>query len=102
MHLKIFWQLVADGISWDFSMSGASQIVALDISKIFARIWHLVLFFGLSSSFLGDRWLYMGNLHGSVLSMLIFFSAPFWALLFSCYTLMIFMMILAVILLPML
>ena len=66
-------------------MSGASKIVVLDISKVFARVWHLVLFFGLSSFFLSNQWHRMvvnGKSASEFLSMLIFFSASFWALSF--------------------
>ena len=58
-----------DTIARAFNRSGATQAVALDISKAFDRVWHAVLLlklksygisgqiFGLISSFLSNRWL---------------------------------------------
>ena len=58
---------VSDRITWDFNRSGATQAVALDISKAFDRVWHFGLLhklksygilgqiFGLISSFLSNR-----------------------------------------------
>ena len=59
--------VVSDRIAWAFNRSGATQAVALDISKAFDRVWHAGLFhklksygisgqiFGLISSFLSNR-----------------------------------------------
>ena len=86
----LFWSCFSHGalafvLKWPGGMSGASQIVVLDISKVFARVWHLVLFFGLSSSFLGNqrhRMVVNGKSASEFLSMLICFSASFWDLSF--------------------
>ena len=58
--------VVSDGIARAFNRSGATQVVALDISKAFDRVWHAGLhklksygisgqIFGLFSSFLSNR-----------------------------------------------
>ena len=59
--------VVSDIISWTFNRSGATQVVALDISKAFGRVWHAGLLhklksygisgqiFSLISSFLSNR-----------------------------------------------
>ena len=59
--------VVSDIISRAFNRSGATQVVALDISKAFGRVWHAGLLhklksygisgqiFGLISSFLSNR-----------------------------------------------
>ena len=61
--------VVSDRIARAFNRSGATLAVALDISKDFDRVWHAGLFhklksyeisgqiFGLTSSFLSNRWL---------------------------------------------
>ena len=61
--------VVSDRIGRAFNRSGATQAVALDISKAFDRVWHAGLLhklkcygissqiFGLISSFLSNRWL---------------------------------------------
>ena len=61
--------VVSDRIARAFSRSGATQAVALDMSKAFDRVWHGGLLhklksygisgqvFGLISSFLRNRWL---------------------------------------------
>ena len=61
--------VVSDTIVRAFNRSGATQAVALDISKAFDRVWHAGLLhklksygisgqiFGLISSFLSNRWL---------------------------------------------
>ena len=58
---------MSDRIGWAFNWSGATQAVALDISKAFDRVWHAGLLhklksygisgqiFGLISSFLSNR-----------------------------------------------
>ena len=59
--------VVSDRIARAFGKSGATQAVALDISKAFGRVWHAGLFhrpkshgisgqiFGLISSFFSNR-----------------------------------------------
>ena len=55
--------VVSDRIAWAFNTSGATQAVALDISKAFDKVWHAGLLhklksygiFGLISSFLSNR-----------------------------------------------
>ena len=61
--------IVFDRIARAFNRSGATQAVALDISKAFDRVWHAGLLyklkscgisgqiFGLISSFISNRWL---------------------------------------------
>ena len=61
--------VVSDRIARAFNRSRATRAVALDISKAFDRVWHAGLLyklkpcrilgqiFGLSSSFLSNRWL---------------------------------------------
>ena len=63
--------VVPDRIRRAFNRSGATQAVALDISKAFDRVWHAGLLhklksygisgqiFGLISSFLSNRWLWV-------------------------------------------
>ena len=63
--------VVSDRIARAFNKSGATRAVALDISKVFHRVWHAGLLrklrsygisgqiFGLISSFLGNRQLQM-------------------------------------------
>ncbi len=63
--------VVADRIAWAFNRSGAARAVALDISNAFDRVWHAGLLhklksygisgqiFGLISSFLSKRWLWV-------------------------------------------
>ena len=86
--------VVSDRIARAFNRSGATRAVALDISKAFDRVWHAGLLhklksygisgqvFGLISSFLSKRWLWVvldgkssqeyqvndGVLQGSILS----------------------------------
>ena len=60
---------MSDKIVRAFNRPGATQVVALDISKAFNRVWHAGLLyklksygisgqiFGLISSFLNNRWL---------------------------------------------
>ena len=64
--------VVSDRIARAFNRSGATRVVALDISKAFDRVWHAGLFhklksygilgwiFGLISSFLSNRQLQVG------------------------------------------
>ena len=61
--------VVSNRIAGTFNRSGATQVVALDVSKAFDRVWHAVLLhkcksygisgqiFDLISSFLSIRWL---------------------------------------------
>ena len=61
--------VASDRIARAFSKSGATRAVALDISKVFDRVWHAGFLhrlksygisgqiFGLISSFLSNRWL---------------------------------------------
>ena len=63
--------VVSDRIARAFNRSGATQAVALDISKAFDRVWYAGLLhklksygisgqiFGLISSFLSNRWLWV-------------------------------------------
>ena len=63
--------VVTDRIAKAFDRSGATRVVALDISKAFYRVWHDSLLhkiksygisgqiFGLIFSFLNNRWLRM-------------------------------------------
>ena len=93
----------SDRIARDFNRSGATQAVALDISKAFDRVWHAGLFhklksygisgqiFGLISSFVsrdGFEWFWMGSLHKKIQLMLELLKTPFLVLQFSYYTLM--------------
>ena len=83
--------------------------MALDISKIFDRAWHVGLLqvrylalFLLCSVIVGFEWFWIESLHKNIKLMLEFVKAPFLVLHFSCYTLMTFLMMLSVILLSML
>ena len=61
--------IVSDRIDRAFNRSGATRVVALDMSKAFDRVWHAGLIhklksygisdqiFGLISNFLSNRWL---------------------------------------------
>ena len=63
--------VVSDRIARAFNRSGATRVVALDISKTFNRVWHADLLhklrsyeisghvFGLVASFLGNRQLWV-------------------------------------------
>ena len=100
-------RVVSDGIPRAFNRSGATQAVALDISKAFDRVWHagllhklksyaisgqilaLFLLFSVTDNF---EWFWMESLHNDIQLMLEFLKAPFLALHFSYYTLMIFLM----------
>ena len=99
--------VVSDIISKVFNRSGATQAGALDISKAFDRVWHTGRLhklksygisgqiFGRISSFLSNRRLqvvWMESPHKNIQLMLEFLKAPFLALHFSYYTLMIFLM----------
>ena len=70
-QLQIIWELLLIEIARAFNRSGATWAVALDISMAFNRVWHAVLLhklrsygisgqiFGLISSFLSNRWLWV-------------------------------------------
>ena len=109
--------VVSDGFGRAFNRSGATRAVALDISKAFDRVWQLVFFTNLSLMNFQVRylvlfllfsvidtfeWFWMESLHKIIQLMLEFLKAPSLVLHFSCYTLMIFVMMLSVILLSML
>ena len=109
--------VVPDRIARAFDKSGATQAVALDISKAFDRVWHtgllhklrlmefqvqylvLLLLFSVTDGF---EWFWMESLHRNIQLMLEFLKAPLLVLQFSCYTLMTFLKMLSVILLSML
>ena len=113
--------VVSDRIARAINTSGATRTVALDISKVFDRVfWHAGLLYklkcnesyGISGQILalfllcsviyGIEWFWMGHLHKNIQLMLVFPKAPFLALYFSYYTVMTFLMMLSVILLSML
>ena len=109
--------VVPDRIARASNRSGATQAVALDISKAFDRVWYpgllhkshagllqvrylaLFLVFSVIGGF-GSFW--MGNLHKNIQLMLVSLKCLFLVLHFSYYTLMTFLMVLSVILLSML
>ena len=109
--------VVCDRIVRTFNRSGATQVVALDISKAFDRVWDSSFFlrftsygilgqiFGLNFFFSvidSIRWFWMGSLHKNIQLMLELLKAPFLVLHSSHYTIMIFLIMLSVILLSML
>ena len=107
--------VVSDRIARAFNRYGATQAVALDISKAFDRVWHAGLLHNLKSYqvrylalfllFLvrgGFGLFLMGNLHKNIQLMLVFLKGLFVVLHFSYYTLMTLLMMLSVILLYML
>ena len=107
--------VVSDRTARAFNRYGATQAVALDISKVFDRVWHAGLLHKLKSygisgqifglSFLSNRRLQVvldGKFHKNIQLMWEFLKAPFLVLHFSYYTLMIFLMMLSVILQAML
>ena len=109
--------VVSDRIARTFNRSGTTRAVALDISKAFDRVWHLVFFTNLSLMEFQVRYLalfllflliggfglfWMGNLHKNIQLMLVFLKDLFLVLHFSYYALMTFLMMLSVILLSML
>ena len=115
-QLQIFQQLYLIELLWPLTNLGAIQAVALDISKASERAWHAGLLhklrsyanlgqiFSLILSFLSNTLLqmvWMKILQKNIQLMLEFFKVPFFAQHFCCYTLMIFLMILSVILLSM-
>ena len=107
--------VVSDRIAKD--RSGAIRAVALNMTKAFDRVWHVVLLQKLNSYGISGRicglillfsvigsfeWFRMGSLHKNIQLMPKFLKALFLVLHFSYYTLMIFLMMLSVILLSML
>ena len=102
--------VVSGRIARAFNRSGATQAVALDISKAFERVWnasllssmefrirYLVLFrlFLLTEVF---KWFWMGILHKNIQIMLEFLKAPFLVVCFSYNALMTFLIMLSLIL----
>ena len=109
--------VVSDKIIRAFNRSGTTRSVVLDISQAFDRVWdagllHKFKSYGISgqifaiiSSFLSNRQLQVvldGKSSQEIQSMLEFLKGLFLVLHFSYYTLMTFLMVLSVILLPML
>ena len=96
-----------------FNKSGATRAVALNISKVFDRVWcagllhklksmeiqvrylALLLLFSVIDAF---EWFWMAGLHKNIRLMLEFLKAPFLVLHFSYHTLMTFLMMLSVLL----
>ena len=108
--------VVPDRISRAFNRSGATQAVALDISKAFERVRHAALLqkrksYGISVRYLAlfllfsvidsFEWFWMEGLHKNIQLMLEFLKTPL-VLHFSYYTLMAFLRMLSVILLSLL
>ena len=109
--------VVSDRIARAFNRSGATRVVALDISKTFDRVWHAGLLHKLKSygisgqifavfllfSVIDDfEWFWMESPHKNIQLMQELFKAPFLVLHFSYYTSMTFLMMLSVILQSML
>ena len=96
---------VSNGIARGFNKSEATPAVAIDISKAFDQVFHVLLLyklksygildqkFGLIFSFLSNRW----DKNIQVIQQ--FLKASLLVLHFSCYTLMTFLTMLSVILL---
>ena len=110
-------KFVPDRIAGAVNRSPATQAEALDVNKVFGRVWHAGLLHKLKSYgfhvrylalFLlfsvmdGFEWSWMESLNNIIQLMLEFLKAPFSALNFSCYTIMTFLMMFSVILLSML
>ena len=106
--------VASDRIARSFNRSGTTRAVALDISKAFDRVWHPGLchkltsygisgqVFGLTPSFLSNRWLRMvldGKSSQEYPVNMEFLKAPFEVLHCAYCTLMTFLMMLSVILL---
>ena len=113
--------VVSDRIAKAFSMSGATEAVAFDISKAFDRVCHAGLLhklksYGISGILVefqwalfllfsvidGFKWFWKGSPHKNIKLMLEFLMVPFVALHFSYYKLMTFLIKLPVIFLSML
>ena len=103
---------MSDRTARAFNSSGATRAVALDISKVFDRVWHadllhklkvrllaLILLFSVIGGF---RLFWMGSLHKNIQLMLEFLKDSFLILHFSYFTLMIVLVMLSVILLSIL
>ena len=94
--------VVSDTIVRAFNRSGATQAVALDISKAFDRVWHagllhkqvrysaLFLPFSVIDDF---EWFWMESLQKNIQLMWEFLKAPFLVLHFSYYTLITYLML---------
>ena len=103
--------VISDRIARAFNRSGANQAVAVDISKVFDRVWHAgllhklkefqVIYLALFLLFLvidDFEWFWMESLHKNIQLILEYLKAPFLVLHFSYYTLMTFLMMLSVML----
>ena len=116
-QLQIFWQLCLLELLAAFTRSRATQVVALDISKAFDRVWHAGFLhkrrsywisgqiFGLFSSFVNNRQLRMALNRKFLQEHPVKAGVPqglILALHFSYYTLMMLLMMLSVVLLSML
>ena len=114
-HLQIFWPVVSDRSAKAFNMFGATWTAALDITKAFDRVHHVVILyklkfyrifgqiFGAISSFVRPFWVVLHVLCKNIpLIMVEFLKGPFLVMHFSYYTWMTFLMMLSVIMLYML
>ena len=111
-----FLTFVSDGIARVFNRSGATGAVALDISKVFNKVWHAGPLpklksyeisgqaFALPWSFFSNRWLqvYPDYIDKNIQLILEFLKAPFLVLHSFYYTLMTFLMMFSVLKIPML
>ena len=108
--------VISDRIARTFNRSVATRAAAVYIFKVFDRVWHACLLHKLRSSGIsvrylalfrlfsvidGFEWFWMESLHENIQLMLEFHKASSSILYLSYYTLMKFMMMLSVILLPM-
>ena len=89
--------VVSDRIARAFNRSGATQAVALGISKAFDRVWHAGLLHKLKSHGIsgqifdlilfsvidGFEWFWMESPHKNILLMLEFLKGPFLAYTFT-------------------
>ena len=90
IYLESLLTAISDRIARVFNRSGATRAMALDISKVFNRVWHAGLLhklksygisgqvFGIFSSFPSNRLLWVvldGSLHKSIPLMLEFLKA---------------------------
>ena len=97
--------VLSDRIAKAFNRSGATRAVALDITKVFDRVWHAGLLRKLKSYRIsgqifvrylalfcvfsiidGFKWFWMGSLHNNIQLMLEFLKAPFLVRHFSYCT----------------
>ena len=95
--------VVSDRIAKVFNKSRATRAVALDISKVFDRVWHAGLLhklkfceFLLFSVIDVSEWFWVESFDKDIQLMVEFLKAPFLVLHFSCYILMTFLTILSV------